>query len=65
MLERADAVFADGVSHRAEHTDRREPHDQAHRAEQHSGHRVDERSDALALFAADQREADAEDDREE
>ena len=65
LLERADAVFADGVGDCAEHAERRDPHDQPHDAEQHGRGRIDHRGDELALLAADQREADAEQHREE
>jgi hypothetical protein len=64
LPERADAVLPDRIGHGAEHAERGEPHDQPHRPEQHGRDGVDQRSNALALFAADQSEADAEDDGE-
>jgi hypothetical protein len=65
LLQRADAILADGIGDRAEHAERRDAYDQAHGAEQHGRDRVDQRGDALALLAADQRQADAEQDGEE
>ncbi len=65
LLQRADAVFADGIGDRAEHAERRDPHDQPHDPEQHGGGRVDDRCDQRALLATDERKADTEQDREE
>ncbi|MGY4357661.1 hypothetical protein ACVW0J_004154 [Bradyrhizobium sp. i1.7.7] len=65
LLQRADAVFADGIGDRAEHAERRDPHDQPHDPKQHGGGRVDDRCDQRALLAADERKANTEQDREE
>ena len=64
MPERADTILSDRIGDRAEHAERREANDQPHHPEQHGRYRVDHRTDALALFAADQGEADAEQDGE-
>jgi len=65
LLERADAILSDRIGDRAEHAERRHAHDQPHRPEQHRGYRVDQRGDLLALLAADQSQAGAEQNREE
>src|SRR6266852_2574208 len=64
LLERADPVFADRIANRSQHAQRGQTYDQPHRPEQNGRYRIDERADALALFSSDQREADAENDRE-
>src|SRR3954468_12513858 len=64
LLERSDAVAADGIGDGAKHAEWSNPDDQPHRLEQHGRDRVDEGDDFLTLFA-DQGEADPKDDREE
>jgi hypothetical protein len=63
LPERPHPVFADRIGDCPEYTERRHPHDQAHRPEQYGGDRVDQRSNLFALLAADQRQRDAEDQR--
>jgi hypothetical protein len=65
LFQRSDAVFSDRIGDRAEHPDRCDPHDQSHCPKQHGRHRVDQGRDFLALFATDQRQADAEEDSKE
>ena len=55
--------MAHSIGHRAQNAERRHADDQAHRPEQDLGNRVDQ-SATGSRRVADQREADAEDDRE-